>query len=66
MRFRSAKDFTFGVQGWVKEFKNHMPYKKPFVINGFEINDMFKHELAKGFEKTADSDDGGEKAELSD
>jgi hypothetical protein len=42
MRLRSAKDFTFGAQGWVKEFKNHMPYKKPFVVNGFEINDLFK------------------------
>lgn len=49
MRCRSAEDFTFGTQGWVKEFKNNMPYKRPFVINGYEINEMFKTQRAQGF-----------------
>jgi hypothetical protein len=66
MRFRSAKDYSFGVQGWVKEFKNHMPYKKPFVVNGFEINDLFKAHMERGYEPQGF--DGGDldKADLSD
>ena len=43
MRLREALDYTFQSQtGWKKVFEKVIKYRKPFIINGYEINDWFR------------------------
>ena len=33
--------------GWPKSFKNSLRYKKPFIVNGYEVNQWFKEDYAQ-------------------
>jgi hypothetical protein len=41
---RKKQELSYSYQGWESYFKK-LRYKKPFVINGYEINDFYKEDL---------------------
>jgi len=42
MKLRIALDYSY--LGWQKAFKQGFMYKRPFIVNGYEVDDFFKQD----------------------
>jgi hypothetical protein len=43
MLLKHTLEYTYE-PGWIRSFKNSLRYKKPFIVNGYEMNDWFKED----------------------